>query len=62
MERRGFGGEDEIYNEPNESETQPLLAFPPEPPAAYEKFRVGRRRQQRKRWIIPAQFCLKLSF
>ena len=62
MEQEGLGGEDEIYGEPNERETEPLLALPPEPPAAYEKFRVGRQRQQRKRWIIPAQFALKLSF
>ena len=62
MERKGLGGEDEIYNEPNESETQPLVPRPPEPPAAYEKFLAGRERQQPKRWIIPAQFALKVSF
>ena len=62
MERKGLGGEDEIYNEPNESETQPLVPCPPEPPAAYEKFLAGRERQQPKRWIIPAQFALKVSF
>ena len=62
MERKGLGGEDEIYNEPNESETQPLVPRPPEPPAAYEKFLAGREKQQPKRWIIPAQFALKVSF
>ena len=62
MERKGLGGEDEIYNEPNESETQTLVPRPPEPPAAYEKFLAGRERQQPKRWIIPAQFALKVSF
>ena len=62
MERKGLGGEDEICNESNERETEPLLALPPEPPAAYEKFLAGRERQQLKRWIIPAQFALKVSF
>lgn len=49
-------------NDSNERETEPLLALPPEPPAAYEKFLAGRERQQPKRWIIPAQFALKVSF
>ena len=62
MERKGLGGEDEICNEPNERETEPLVARPPEPPAAYEKFLAGRERQKPKRWIIPAQFALKVSF
>ena len=62
MEQEGLGADDEIHKEPNERETEPLLAFAPEPPAAYEKFRVGRKRQQPKRWIIPAQFALKVSF
>ena len=62
MERKGLGGEDEICNEPNERETDPLLARPPEPPVAYEKFLAGRERQKPKRWIIPAQFALKVSF
>ena len=62
MEQEGLAAEEEIHNEPNERETEPLLAFPPEPPAAYEKFRVGRERQQPKRWITPAQFALKVSF
>ena len=62
MERKGLGGEDEICNEPNERETEPLLARPPEPPAAYEKFLAGRERQKPERWIIPAQFALKVSF
>ena len=62
MEQEGLGADDEIRNEPNETETEPLLAFAPERPAAYEKFRVGRKRQQPKRWIIPAQFALKVSF
>ena len=58
MEQEGLGTEDE----PNEREAEPLLAFPPEPPAAYEKFRVGRERRQPKRWITTAQFALKVSF
>lgn len=62
MEQEGLGADDEIRNEPNERETEPLFAFAPERPAAYEKFRVGRNRQQPKRWIIPAQFALKVSF
>lgn len=62
MEQEGLGAEDEIHNEPNERETEPLLSFPPEPLAAYEKFLVGRERQQPKRRIIPAQFALKVSF
>jgi len=62
MEQEGLGAEDEIYSELNERETEPLLAFPPEPPAGYEKFLVGRERQQPKRWIIPAQFALTVSF
>ena len=62
MEQDGLGAEDGIHNEPNERETEPLLAFPPEPPAAYEKFRVGRERQQPKRWITLGQFALKVSF
>ena len=62
MEQEGLGADDEIRNEPNERETERLLAFAPERPAAYEKFRVGRKRQQPKRWIIPAQFALKVSF
>ena len=62
MEQEGLGADEEIRNEPNERETERLLAFAPERPAAYEKFRVGRKRQQPKRWIIPAQFALKVSF
>ena len=62
MEQEGLGADEEIRNEPNERETERLLAFAPERPAAYEKFRVGRRRQQPKRWIIPAQIALKVSF
>lgn len=62
MEQEGLGAEDEIHNEPNERETQPLLAFSPEPPSSYEKFRVGRERQQPKRWITLAQFALKVPF
>ena len=62
MEQEGLGADEEIRNEPNERETERLLAFAPERPAAYEKFRVGRNRQQPKRWIIPAQITLKVSF
>ena len=62
IEQEGLAAEEEIHNEPNERETEPPPAFPPEPPAAYEKFRVGRERQQPKRWITTAQFALKVSF
>lgn len=61
MEQEGLD-DDGIHNEPNERETEPPLAFPPEPPAAYEKFRVGRERRQPKRWITLGQFALKVSF
>lgn len=62
MEQDGLGADDETRNESNERETEPLLALPSEPPAAYKKFLAGRERQQPKRWIIPAQFALKVSF
>ena len=61
MEQEGLGREIEIYNEPADKETEPLL--PPTPQAAqYENFRVGREPQQLKRWIMPALFALKISF
>lgn len=65
MELNGLGGEDEIRNEPNDwerpndREREPLL---PRPPPVYERFLAGRERQEPKRWIIPAQFALKVSF
>ena len=61
MEQEGLVREIEIYNDPADSETEPL--FPPTPQAApYENFRVGREPQQFKRWIMPALFALKISF
>ena len=48
MEPNGLGGEDEICNEPNDRErpndreTDPLLARPPEQRSAYEKFLAER--------------------
>ena len=61
MEQEGLGREIEIYNEPADRETEPLLP-PTQPAAPYEKFRVGREPQQLKRWIMPALFALKISF
>ena len=61
MEQEGLGREIEIYNEPADRETEPLLPLTP-PAAPYEKFRVGREPQQLKRWIMPALFALKISF
>ena len=61
MEQEGLGREIEIYNEPADRETEPLLP-PTQPAAQYEKFRVGREPQQLKRWIMPALFALKISF
>ena len=61
MEKEGLGREIEIYNEPADRETEPLLPLTP-PAAPYEKFRVGREPQQLKRWIMPALFALKVSF
>ena len=50
MEPNGRGGE--------ERERESLVPRS----AAYEKFLAGRERQKPERWIIPAQFALKVSF
>ena len=61
MEQEGLGGEIEIYNEPADRETEPLLPLTPQA-ATHEQFRVGREPQQLKKWIMPALFALKMSF